>query len=752
MYSRYVQDDSSSCSSSSLSRDDENIAQSAEIRRSNTDAASFRRIASMSLSKTKSRLIDRPSTPILDNHKSGQLNTKSGLLGKTSLYEDEEDDPLLDHDEFSEGFKRSKMGRSMILIEWVSLGLIMCCLILTLTFPNFREKTFWNMKLWKWEVLILAVICGRLVSNWGIRVVVYLIERYLLLKKQKRVLYFVYGLKKDVQNVIWLGLILVTWYFLFDKRVQLESRSEQLRFVTKFLIVSEIGAILWFLKTLLVKVLASNFHVKAFFDRIQESLFNQFVIETLSAPPLLEIEQTQEEEERAMVEEVQSLQNAEATMPPELRVNVFSHFFKRTPSKKKLTQDQPNATPYKNSIGRSFRYSGPISKKQDDDVDDGIPIEHLQKLNQKNVSAWNMKRLMKIIRYGSLTTLDEQIVGVTTQDDDSSTHIRSEVEAKAAARKIFRNVARPHSRYIYLDDILRFMKEDEALRTMGLFEGAIENERISKKSLKNWVVNAFRERRALALTLSDTKTAVNKLHKMVNVLVSIILIIFGFIFLNIITSQSLLFLSSQVVVVAFVFGNTCKNVFESIIFLFVVHPFDVGDRCEIDGVQMVVEEINILTTVFLRFDNQKIVFPNYILLTKPIPNYYRSPDMGDGIELCFHIATPPEKITVIKQRITSYIDNKKEHWYPDPMVVLKDTDGLNMLRIAVWLQHRMNHQDMGERWARRGLLIEECIKIFRELDIEYRVYPMNVNVTSIPPLNYAQVPPHLEGGKEFVHS
>lgn len=448
MYSRYVQDDSSSCSSSSLSRDDENIAQSAEIRRSNTDAASFRRIASMSLSKTKSRLIDRPSTPILDNHKSGQLNTKSGLLGKTSLYEDEEDDPLLDHDEFSEGFKRSKMGRSMILIEWVSLGLIMCCLILTLTFPNFREKTFWNMKLWKWEVLILAVICGRLVSNWGIRVVVYLIERYLLLKKQKRVLYFVYGLKKDVQNVIWLGLILVTWYFLFDKRVQLESRSEQLRFVTKFLIVSEIGAILWFLKTLLVKVLASNFHVKAFFDRIQESLFNQFVIETLSAPPLLEIEQTQEEEERAMVEEVQSLQNAEATMPPELRVNVFSHFFKRTPSKKKLTQDQPNATPYKNSIGRSFRYSGPISKKQDDDVDDGIPIEHLQKLNQKNVSAWNMKRLMKIIRYGSLTTLDEQIVGVTTQDDDSSTHIRSEVEAKAAARKIFRNVARPHSRSV----------------------------------------------------------------------------------------------------------------------------------------------------------------------------------------------------------------------------------------------------------------------------------------------------------------
>lgn len=69
-------------------------------------------------------------------------------------------------------------------------------------------------------------------------------------------------------------------------------------------------------------------------------------------------------------------------------------------------------------------------------------------------------------------------------------------------------------------------------------------------------------------------------------------------------------------------------------------------------IQMVVEEINILTTVFLKYDNQKIFFPNYILNTKPIYNFYRSPDMGDAIELCFHVATPGEKIALMRQRIT----------------------------------------------------------------------------------------------------
>lgn len=67
---------------------------------------------------------------------------------------------------------------------------------------------------------------------------------------------------------------------------------------------------------------------------------------------------------------------------------------------------------------------------------------------------------------------------------------------------------------------------------------------------------------------------------------------------------------------------------------------------------MIVEEMNIMSTVFLRFDNQKIVYLNSVLATKAIHNYYRSPDMGDAIDFCVHIATPAEKIAQIKERIT----------------------------------------------------------------------------------------------------
>lgn len=87
-----------------------------------------------------------------------------------------------------------------------------------------------------------------------------------------------------------------------------------------------------------------------------------------------------------------------------------------------------------------------------------------------------------------------------------------------------------------------------------------------------------------------------------------------------------------------------------------------------------------------------------------------------------------------------YIENKSDHWYPAPMVVLRDVEDMNRLKISVWLSHRMNHQDMGEKWARRALLVEEMIKIFRDLDIEYRMLPQDVNIRTMPSVGSNRLP------------
>ncbi|KAK0581694.1 hypothetical protein LWI29_016860 [Acer saccharum] len=737
-------EDQSSSTSSQPPDSDDDDEEEEEVVRCTSNATFSRNHSNLSIPrsglltkiKTRSRLQDPPPEEIIELKsdrvpKSGPI--RSGLLSKVIGGAaagggggggiDEDDDSLL-FDDLPEEYMTNNLSL-LTLVQWISLVVIITALVCSLSNHDLKKKSLWQLKLWKWEVMILVLICGRLVSGWGIRLIVFFIERNFLLRK--RVLYFVYGLRKPVQNCLWLALVLIAWGILFDKKVERETQSHYLKYITKILICLLIGTLLWLVKTFMVKVMASTFHVSTYFDRIQESLFYQYVIETLSGPPLIEIKRNDVEMEKTAAE-VYKLQNAGAVLPPDLREAAFAGGINKTSGRMigKSTRQL-----------KSIKLSQAMSSKKVDKgvVDTGISIDHLHKMNHKNISAWNMKKLVNMVRHGSLSTLDEQIwhgAADVNNEDDSAKQIRSEYEAKAAARKIFLNVARRGSKYIYFDDLLRFLEEDEALKTMSLFEGAAEHRRISKSSLKNWVVNAFRERRALALTLNDTKTAVNKLHKIVNVVVAIIIVVISLQVLEIASSKFLLFASSQLFLVAFVFGNTCKTIFEDIIFLFIIHPFDVGDRCEIDGVQMVVEEMNVLTTVFLRYDNMKIIFPNSVLSQKPIHNYYRSPEMGDAVEFCVHIATPPEKIALIRQRITCYIENKKEHWYPNPIVILKDVEDLNKLRIAVWLSHKINYHDILERWERRALFVEEMVKYFRELDMQYRLLPIDINVCSMP--------------------
>ncbi|KAK8353995.1 hypothetical protein V6Z12_A05G194900 [Gossypium hirsutum] len=440
--------------------------------------------------------------------------------------------------------------------------------------------------------------------------------------------------------------------------------------------------------------------------RIQEALFNQHVLEILSGPPLFDKEEEQDNEP-----EIEDSQNT-STLPP------------RTEAAQKTSK-----------VKNSPRISKLISKRKAEN----IQLDHLQKLNQKNISAWNMRRMINMVSRRNLTTLDEQILNCE-RDDESSVQIRSEHQANEAANKIFQNVAKPESQYIYITDLMRFMGRDEAIKALQVFGAGSEDEEINKASLTNWLVNAFRDRKALALSLNDTKTAVDELHNMLNIVVAIIIIIIWLIILGIPVSHFLVFISSQLLLVVFIFGNTCKTVFEAIIFLFIMHPFDVGDRCEVDGVQMVVEEMNILTTVFLRYDGQKLVYPNSLLSTKPIGNFYRSPDMVETLQFCIHVSTPPEKIATMKERIIGYIESREHHWHRNPLLVVTDVEEMNKLKFSVSSKHKMNYQNMAERWIRRGHLLEETIKILKELDIEYRLLPMDVNVRNMPNLVSDRLP------------
>lgn len=394
---------------------------------------------------------------------SGQLR-QSGLIPRTGLLsrvteeeELEEDlDPFRDID-IPDKFKsqHEKWGW-VLLVEWLVLVLMVGALVCSIVIHKLKRVELWGLLLWKWVVVALVTICGRLVSGWVIRILVFFLERSFILRK--RVLYFVYALRKGVQNLLWLAFVLITWHFLLNPQVK--NAIKVLNYITKALVCFLIAAVLVVVKIFLVKVLASCFHVDKYFERIRDSLFNQFVLETLMGPPVEEERQSFIEDERLKTE-VAGLKKAGAVAPG-LNMDQLTDSFLST--KKPIQKDRSQDAPKSGLIGKSGLIIG-VSKHSSSNteaagngtslgVDEkGISMQNLAKLNRRNVSAWNMKRLINLVKHTGVATLTHNIEDNLMEadgnvGDQSNREINSEWQAKVAAKQIFKNVARPGRKYV----------------------------------------------------------------------------------------------------------------------------------------------------------------------------------------------------------------------------------------------------------------------------------------------------------------
>ncbi|CAN1305706.1 Mechanosensitive ion channel protein 10 [Linum perenne] len=144
---------------------------------------------------------------------------------------------------------------------------------------------------------------------------------------------------------------------------------------------------------------------------------------------------------------------------------------------------------------------------------------------------------------------------------------------------------------------------------------------------------------------------------------------------------------------------------------------------------MIVEEMNILTTVFLRYDMEKIYYPNSILISKPISNFRRSPDMGDSLDFTIDVSTSVDDFNALKKAIQKYIESKPKYWSPKHSVVVKEIENVDKMKLSLCVQHTMNHQNYGEKSMRKSELVFELKKMFENLGIKYHLLPQQVHLT-----------------------
>jgi hypothetical protein len=148
--------------------------------------------------------------------------------------------------------------------------------------------------------------------------------------------------------------------------------------------------------------------------------------------------------------------------------------------------------------------------------------------------------------------------------------------------------------------------------------------RLHLREMKESVCSIFVQRKFMAQSLKDTDSIVGSLEFGIGcvahfVMGALYLLVWG---VDILKGFSTF--SATVLALTFVFGNSVRQVYEAMLFLFVEHAYDVGDLLDVEGALYTVKQIRLMCTCLVRTTGERSYYPNARLIALPVINLTRS--------------------------------------------------------------------------------------------------------------------------------
>lgn len=338
------------------------------------------------------------------------------------------------------------------------------------------------------------------------------------------------------------------------------------------------------------------------------------------------------------------------------------------------------------------------------------------------------------------------VKGATHELDALVFSMSSTREAKRLARAIYRTFRDRRRTYLTPEDFYpAFATQDEAKDAFRVFDSD-NNGDVSRSEMKSSLLRVYKERRSLWRSMHDVGAALKTLDQLLLLFALVVLFFISLSIFGVSVTQSLTSAYSLGLAASFVFKNSASNVFDAIMFLFVTHPFDTGDRCFIDNENLVVKKMNLFATVFTRSDGTETYYFNSQLFTKFITNVRRSGKMAESCTIQVAWRTPQAKLDALEKKLNLWLSTEENRWFqPTTSVVLQNISYQRYLECSIGIPHNSTWQDWGLRSARRTAFHAAVQYYCRELGITAYEAPM--------PITYADAnAKHYNVPKEAVLS
>ena len=333
-------------------------------------------------------------------------------------------------------------------------------------------------------------------------------------------------------------------------------------------------------------------------------------------------------------------------------------------------------------------------------------------------AARNMGNVVSDVRdpsgknVGAAKTVKEALIRRTTRE--------------VLANRIWKSLVLEDSTALTYNDLLEMFgpsRKEEVMYMMDIL-GSPGSEEIELSDMVESVNRIGREGKQISRSLIDIDGAITKLHYVLLFICTILIIMVFVGMLAPSASSVLATLGSTMLSFSFLFSSSAQEVFVSCIFVFVKHPYDIGDWVQLTVpsvglVRMQVLQLNLTYSVFVECGvNTRRQVAHQTLNSSFIDNITRSPPSNLNVTLNIGVPeTTNEQLGEFEQRLLKYTEDNPREFGPSVYFQLTDHPDLDRMTLTICITTRNNQDDLVLYATRKSRALEYIGQWIREIPI-----------------------------------
>ncbi|ELA42569.1 uncharacterized protein VICG_00321 [Vittaforma corneae ATCC 50505] len=303
-------------------------------------------------------------------------------------------------------------------------------------------------------------------------------------------------------------------------------------------------------------------------------------------------------------------------------------------------------------------------------------------------------------------------------------------KAESRANKLVRKLRR-QDKVKKAGDISKFFSDQGVFKFLLSQLKIKPEEPIEKDNIAHVIEKTYKDKYVIKKNLEQINSAIQRVSFVTKLVIYIATAVFMFISASI-QIDYLSAILSGIFGTQFISKILSDGVLQSIIFLFVIHPFDIGDRVFIrlgDTVEnLVVAELNIFSTTFYKFDGTSFFVPNSVMIGTHISNIRRSKNIMESHSIQIDSNTKPKKLVKLREMLVEFCRHNTPFYTDYILVNYESIENSNKLYIKILMQYKGNFQNYEYYLKRRSEFVCELGRCLKHLKIGYSLPTQKVRI------------------------